>query len=187
MLPEKLYVKLLKRKGLPYNEMLKEMEYYKRRVDAFLSNIDNYEYKEIYLADCITELIKHRRFHFYCHSGIEVMDLDVQDIIDLLQNVISILKTHNNYNIAFIPQSIDDSANCTDFSCIIKERGALVIEAYVASKSLPEVRLSVEGPLPVKALDGYFNEIWNHIVPEYKDKGKIISWIQSQIDLLKDK
>ena len=186
MLPEKLYNKLLKRKKLSYAEVLKAAEYYKIKVDTFLSNIPHYEYKDIYMMHSIIDMVKSRRFYFHCHAEIEVMDLSTQEIIELLQNIIYMLETYDNYNIAFMPKSLDNTVEYSDYNCIIKERQALVFEAYMPSKKVPEVRLSIEEPILLKALDEYFNRIWGHIAPENKTKKNVVNWIQLQIDILRN-
>lgn len=186
MLPEKLYKKLLKRKKLSYDEVLKASEYYKIEANAFLSNIPHYEYKDIYPMYSIIELVKYRRLCFHCHAEIEIMDLSAQEIIELLQNIIYMLETYDNYNIAFIPQSLDNTIEYADYSCIIKERQSLVFEAYMPPKIMPEVRLSIEEPILLKAFDEYFNRIWNRIAPENKNKKNVINWIQIQIDILRN-
>lgn len=183
-LPENLYQKLLSKKKLPNDEMQKEMELYKRRLNAFLSNIRNYEYKDIYFADSIRQLIIHHQFYFYSHVGIELVDLEVQDIIDCLQNIINLLNTYDNYNIAFISRNNNRSAYSNNFYCIVKERQAVLLEIFRPSRSMPEMKLSIQEPMLVKAFDEYFKEIWEQIAPVNRDKKDIIAWIQKQIDIL---
>lgn len=186
MLPVKLYEKLLKRKNLSYNKMLKGIEYYKKQANAFLSNINYYEYKDIYCIDSVLNLIKCRKLCFYCNGEVEIMNLGLQDIIEILNNIIYLLVTYENYNVAFMPKKLDNTGKYSDYSFIFKERHALLLEAYIPSKNTPEVQLSIEEPLMIKAFDEFFKEAWNQIAPENKDKKDIIKWIQSHINLLKD-
>lgn len=185
-LPENLYKKLLNRKRLSNSRIIKELNFYKKRLDSFLSNIDKYEYWDIYQMDSIENLINHGELCFYSYGGMEIMHMESEDIIEYLQNLIKLLEIYRNYNIGFLTQTPDNDFICFDLYCIIKERQAAVIEAYGASKFTPEVRLSTEEPMLVKALSEHFKDIWAHISPVNKDKREIISWIQYHIYLLKN-
>lgn len=184
-LPENLYAKLLQRKNLSQDKILVELEVYKRRMNAFLSNIHHCEYKDICSIDSIKNLVKHKQLCLYCHTGFEIMDLEVQDVIDHLKNIINLLETYDNYNIAFMLQNHDNTIRYFNYYCIVKERQAVMLESHEPSKIIPQVRLSIREPMLVKAFEEYFNEMWEHIAPVNKDKKEVINWIQSQIDLLK--
>jgi len=186
ILPESLYKRLLQRKELNSDEINKSLEFYKRRVKAFLSNIYNYKYTDIYHMDCINTLIKDGKLFLYLYNKIEEINLEVEDVIKLLKNIVNLLNKYDNYNIAFISQDLNTIQDSIFYS-VIKERSAVMIETYKYSKNTPEVRLSIEEPTLVKAFEVYFNEILIQISPVNKDKNEIINWIQSQINLLKNR
>lgn len=183
-LPEALYEKLLKRKKLSNDEYLIEFQLYKRRLKAFHSNIHNYEYKDIYLADSIKDLIKHNQYYFYNSTGVELIHLETEDIIQYLQNIINLLKTYDNYSIAFIPQNTDGTVRSDTFYCVVKERQAVLLETV---KNVPEIRLSIEEPMLIKAFNDKFKEMWEHIAPVNKDKKEVIAWLQSEINILENR
>lgn len=185
-LPENLYKKLLNRNKPSNSRLIKKLKFYKKRLDSFLSNIDKYEYWDIYQIDSIENLINHGELCFYSYGGVEIMHMENEDIIEFLQNIIYLLETYENYNIGLLTQNPDKDFICFDFYCIVKERQAAVIEAYGASKVTPEVRFLIEEPMIVKALSEHFRDIWAHISPVNKDKKEIISWIQYHINLLKN-
>lgn len=185
-LPEKLYKKLLNKKKLTHSRLLMELDFYRRRLNAFLSNISKYEYWDIYSMDSIENLIKHGEFYFYSYEGIEIMHMETEDIIEYLQNIINLLEAYENYNIGVLPHNPDNDLSCTDFCCIVKERQAAIIEVYGCSKLVPEIRFSIEEPMLVKALDEHFKDIWAHISPVNKSKNEIITWIHYHINLLKN-
>lgn len=184
ILPENLYEKLLKRKNITSNKFLMELNSYQRCLDAFLLNIQKYEYRDIYYADSILNLVEHKQYCFYSDTGIEFMDLEAQDIIHYLQNMISLLETYDNYSIAFIPGNSDSAAKIEDYYFLIKERQTVLLGVYEPLKPIPEVRLCIDEPMFVQAFNEYFREIWEHIAPVYKDKKEIILWLHSQIDIL---
>jgi len=191
-IPKNLYIKILNKMGLSRNEIFASQEYYDRRLKAFLSNVENYEYKDIYCYDSVVQLIKHQQFFIYYHMGVRPVNLEVKDVIEILNNVISLLKRYKNYNIAFnnkYPNYIskDYISEGNEFYCMVKERQAVLLEAYEPSKNMPLMRLSIEEPMVVKACQEYFNEKWEHIAPINKDKNEVINWIQEQIKLLEKK
>jgi len=184
LLPEKLYKRLMEMRNIPHSEMQTTLQFYKRQLNATIKNIHNYTYKDIYFEDSIKNLINFKQFYLYTYLGVEIIQLEVEEIIELLRNTINLLKTYDNYNIAFISRNADSSLEIDNCYCIVKERQCVFFEAFEPSKLLPEVRLSIEEPMIVKAFEEYFNEIWEHIAPINKDKGDVIAWIQSQINLL---
>ncbi len=188
-IPKSLYKKLLKKQNRTHDEIVTALLFYNKRLNAFLSNIQNYEYRDIYLADSINDLIKKRQYYIYSYSGIELIDLEIPDIIEHLQNVISLLQTYDNYNIAFLSQNTSskkNTLNSNHFYCLIKERQAVLLEMFEPSQMKTEARLSIKEPMLVKAFDDYFKEIWDEIAPVNKDKDEVISWILSQINVLKN-
>lgn len=185
-LPEHLYKKLLKKKRISNDEKQIALELYKRRLNAFLSNIQNYEYKDIYYADSIRELIMHQQFDFYNYTGIEHVKFEVQDIIEFLQNIIYLLKTYDKYYIAFMPTKNSRTIKNDSFYCVVKERQAVLLETFKPLKCMPEMQLSIEEPMLVRAFEEYFRKIWEHIAPINRDKSSVISWLQSQINILEN-
>lgn len=186
LLPENLYKRLIKRKNIPQHEKLTTMQYYKKHLNSIITNIHKYEYKDIYFADSIKILIKHRQFNLYTYSGIEIIELEVQDIIELLHNIINLLKTYDNYNIAFLSRNADSPIKTDDCYFMVKERHSVFFEVLKPSENTPKVRLTIEEPMIVNAYNNYFNEIWEQIAPVNKDKGEVIEWIQSQINSFKN-
>ncbi len=164
------------------------MTFYQRRLRAFLSSIQDYHYYDIYSADSIKDRIKNRQYYVYSHSGIALIDLEVQDVIALLQNLILLLKTYHNYNIAFITQNMDiENAINSGYYCVVKEKQAVFLEIFDLSEAKPAIRSSITEPMLVKTFDEYFKEIWEQLAPVNKNKQEVIRWLQSQVDLLKNK
>jgi len=133
ILPKNLHEKLLKRKNVSNDEMLNELNFYKRRLNAFLLNIQKYEYRDIYFSDSILNLVEHRQYCYYSDTGIEIMDLEVQDIIEYLQNIIRLLETYDNYSIAFIPRNSDITVKINNYYFLVKERQTVLLRIYEPS------------------------------------------------------
>jgi len=186
-IPRDLYKRILEKIGLSHDEMLASQEYYEKRLNAFLVNIENYEYKDIYCYESVEQLIKEQQFFFYFLTGVKLIKLEVKDIIEILHNIINLLKRYKNYNIAFNRKYADCISEDDEFYCMVKERKAVLLETYEFSTSTPLVRLSIEEPMAVKAFEEYFLEKWEHIAPINKDKNEVINWIQGLIELLENK
>lgn len=182
MFPENLYKKLLHMEDIEKDEINISLEFYKRRLKSFLSNIYNYKHTDICHIDCINNLIKYRKLYLYSHNKISLINLDLRDVINILKNMVYLLKKYDNYNIVFISQN----SNISDFIvyCMLKERNAVIMETYEYSNDIPIVRMSIKEPMLVKAFEVYFNEVLDHIAPMNKDKNEIINWIEHQINLL---
>ena len=184
-LPEHLYEKLLDRRRLSNDAKIKSMEFYRKRLNAFLSNIQNYEYKDVYMAASIKDLIKNHQHYLYSFAGIELMHMDTHDIIEYLENIIGLLQKYDNYNIALIPESQDNTVNMESFCCMMKERISVLFESKNPLTGMSDIHVSITEPTTVKAISDYFINLWEHIAPANREKSEVISWLQDQITILK--
>jgi len=185
VLSESLYKKFVNRINLTSSEIDASLKFYNRRLKAFLSNVKNYSYTDIYHIDCINNLIKWRKFKLYLYNKVLTISLEVDDVIEILKNLVTLLKNNTNYNIAFIFH--DNNVSDFEFYCIVKERTSIVAETYSSSKDKPLVRLTIKDPLLVKAFEVYLNEVLEQIPPINKDKKEIINWLEREIKLLENK
>lgn len=183
-LPKKLYKKLMGRKNMSCEEIQVSLADHKRQLNAIISNMQNYEHRDIYPMDSIKKLICRRQLYLYTYSGVEILELKVRDIIEILQNIINLLQKYGNYNIAFLSPDSDSTLIINDLYCTVKERHSVQFEAFKPLSGQPQVRLSIEEPMLVRAFEEYFCDLWDHIAPLNKDKSDVISWLQNQIDLL---
>ncbi len=184
LLPEKLYKKIMGRKNMPYEAMQMSLKYRKRHVNAIISNIKSYEHKDIYLVDSIKKLISRRQLYIFTYSGVEIVELKVKDVIEILKNMITILQKYSNYNMAFLSPDSDSTLIINDLYCTVKERHSVHFEAFKPSGDKPQVRLTIEEPMLVRAFEEYFCDLWDHIAPVNKDKSDVIAWLQNQVHLL---
>ena len=186
-LTDHLFEKLLKKNNLPENEFLAASELHKKRLNAFLTYMRGYEFKDIYSADSIKDLVMRRQFRYYSYAGAELMHMEARDIIEHLENIIRLLETYDNYNIAFISGGSNRIGEKHDFYCMVKERQTAMIEvSKKTSGGVPAVQLSIEEPTLVKASRDIFDEAWEEIAPVNKDKKEIIPWLRSQINMLEN-
>ena len=185
MLPEQIYIKLLKKYKLSDDVIGFAFKNYKKQCNSFKRNIRHYEYNEIYLMDSINSLIEGQEFYLYYYSGIQQIKLDIEDIIELLKNIIHNLETYKHYNISFINERAESLTAIKNFSFVLKERKALFYENYRLKDNYPEVSVFVDEPLFVKAFEEYFRRTWEeNIAPVHKEKLEVIKLLQRHMDAL---
>lgn len=183
-LPKGLYEKLLRKKGITESKIQVALDFYDKRLSAFIQNIQLYEYTDIYFIDFVSDLIRYRRLNLYDYTGIELIDLELEDIIEILNNIVYLLETYSNYKIAFISSDIDSTVEDGDLYCLVKERKAVFLEAFNPSKT-HRVQLEINEPTIVMAFEEYFRNLMRKVSPLNKDKKEVISWLNKQIYLIK--
>ncbi len=184
-LPRGLYNRLLDRLSLPPHEAAIALEIYERRQSAFLTNLRRYKYKDIYILESVKQLIGSRQFSFYFHMGAPLIELQTEDVIEILQNIVFLLNKYDNYSVAFRSYQTNKVSMEDEFFCVVKERQAVLLEAYEPSGDMPITRLSIEEPTVVQAFVEYFDETLAHIAPVNKDKQHVVDWLESQINILR--
>lgn len=177
-IPDILYNKLLEKLQLTNNELAKELELHKSSLNSFLINLQSFEYFDIYTLESFQNIIKNKQLSFISLNVVNTIDLETEDIIMLIQNIIDLIKTYDNYKFALINETFYNSENSMFSSFIIKEKHSVHIE-------LSKFRLSINEPSVVNAFEEYFKEIWDQISPIDKNKEKIIKWLQHNVNLLK--
>jgi len=103
-----------------------------------------------------------------------------------LQNIIDILKTFKNYQVAVIHNINDYFENMKEYNFTIKERQGVFFYIIKQAEYESEMQLSINDPMLVNAFKDYFNDIWSRISPISKDKNDTIAWLQSYIEVLKN-
>lgn len=151
-----------------------------------MSNVGEYRCYDIYSADSIRDLIKYRKYCLCDLAGLEPIDLEVQEVIELLENIVRLLLRYDNYQMAFLREREErESMGQSSYYCLVKERQGVFLRVFDFSEGKAGVCLSITEPMVVKAFEEYFKDIWERIAPVNKNKGEIIHWLQSQINLLK--
>lgn len=184
-LPEHLYWKFLGKRRNFKDSKITSMEFYRKRLRAFLWNIQNYEYKDVYMASSIKDLIKNHQFYLYSYEGIESIHMDIHDIVEYLENIIDLLLKYDNYNMAFLPDDYNETENMENFCCVVKERKAVLFESSDQFADTKEIHLSITEPTLVKTIYDYFIELWEHIPPINKEKSAVITWLKNQVNTLR--
>ncbi|MBU3155365.1 hypothetical protein LL037_24200 [Clostridium estertheticum] len=178
LIPNVLLKKLLEKLSFTNDQLIKILELHQRRVNSFLLNIKQHEYLDIYLLSSMQNIIKNKELSFYSFNVVNTINFDIEDIIILIQNILNLLKTYDNYKFSFVNETLYKNKGNTVSSFIIKERHSVHIES---SKHA----IVIQEPMVVNAFEGYFKEIWEQISPIDKDKKEVIKWLQHQVDTFK--
>ncbi len=184
-LPEHLYGKFIEKKKLSADAKNLAVTFYRKRLNAFLTNIQNYEYRDVYMAASIKDLMKTHQFQLYSYAGIVSMHMDTLDIIEYLENIIFLLQRYKNYKIAFLPEDYNNTENMEHFCCVVKDRITVLFESNNEAPNTQEIHIAITEPTFVKSINDHFIDLWEHIAPVYKEKSEVISWLKYQISILK--
>lgn len=184
--PRELYLRLLKKRDLTSVETDRSIALYTKRQEAFLHNIQHYQYWDIYETSGILDLIKEHQISVYNYSGAASTQIETNEIIELLKNIIYLLEMYENYHIAFIMsnQDQDNGIYPRNIHCLVKERQSALIEINSPGNDLAESRIISEEPMLVNGFYEYFKNKWEHIAPIYKNKKDIIHWLKNEIEVL---
>lgn len=185
LIPENLYKKLLLRKKLKDDVIIHSLLYYRKQLTSLMVNLQNNELKEIYFTESMDNLIRHHYLYLNTYYGIELVELEPEEIIEFVQNIITVLSTYNNYKIAVIHSTNDYFENIKEYNFTIKERQGVFFYIIKNLEYESDVRLSINEPIIVNAFAEYFNDLWSRISSINKDKKDIIAWLQSYIGALK--
>ncbi|MBU3102154.1 MULTISPECIES: hypothetical protein [Clostridium] len=178
LIPNILLKKLLVKLSFTNDQLIKILELHKRRVNSFLLNIKQHEYLDIYPLSSIQNIIKNNELSFCCFNVVNTINFDIEDIIILIQNIINLLKTYDNYKFSFVNETLYKNKGNTVSSFIIKEKHSVHIESSTHA-------IIIQEPMVVNAFEGYFKEIWEQISPIDKDKKEVIKWLAHQVDTFK--
>lgn len=184
-LPISMYEKLLTKINFSNEQRLESIKLFKQRLNAFLVNLQYYEHFDIYNLSSIQHLIRHKQISFKTFYGTYYIDLKIESIISHLENIIYLLKTYDNYKIAFTSENVLIGKGNIRFNCWVKEKHDVNIEILETSKSISKVKISIEEPMVANAFELHFKECWENIAPINKDKNKIIKWLEHQVLILR--
>lgn len=184
-LPISIYEKLLKKINFSNEQRLESIKLFKRKLNSFLVNLQYCEHFDIYILSSIQHLIRHKQISFRTFYGTYCIDLEIKSIISHLENIIYLLKTYDNYKIAFTNKNVFIGKDNIKFNCWVKEKHDVTIEILETPKNISKVKISIEEPMVANAFEMYFKEWWEDIAPINKDKNEVIKWLEHQVSTLK--
>ncbi|MFA9464871.1 MAG: hypothetical protein ACERKN_11350 [Velocimicrobium sp.] len=184
LLPPHLYYNLLEKCSISHEGKKEAYDYYIQRLHAFFKNVKHYDYKDIFFLEALRDLVEHQQFYFYHLLGIEKIEVTIPEIIELLNNIIVLLKNNDNYSLALIQNEKQNNLISGEFDCFVKEGKGIILEGYNTIQPNSKIMLSIQEPMIIQALEAYYNHIWEQIAPVNKEKTDIIHFLENQIYLL---
>ncbi len=190
--PMRLYEKYLKILSSTKAELDKKAKYHENSLQTFNFSVKACTYKNIYIKEDIENLIAKRNFLLVDGYPISLkQNLDKIDIIEYINNVIYLLKKHDNYEIALISKK---SKNILpNFFFETKGLNSLYIST---SNSLESTNVNtsrnqklafsflINEPVIVRSVNELFIDAWEVIPKINKDKKNVIAWLENSLNNL---
>jgi len=185
-IPLELYEKYL-RLGNKTNEEITYRKFlHKRRLESFEAQVKYYEFKDICFIESLERLINAKKYSFDEYYILENRIPSNEDIVCHLENLISMLRKYDNYEIAFVSKK--DFNNLTNIYWTVKGNLSVLIEtlnkgeeAFDNNSSISEMNFIVTEKNTVSAFHHHFLKIWAGIPAESKNKQYSINLLQSLI------
>lgn len=189
-LPLNLYEKYLHLSSKTHQEISYRYFLHKRRLESFESQVKHYEFKDICFIESLEQLVATKKYSFDEYYVLEDKLPHKEDIICHLENITHMLKTYDNYKIAFV--SMKDFSNLADTCWSVKENLNVLIGTQSKSKNLtdncsfnPDMNFVATEKSIVTAFNNYFQKKWTEIPEAHKNKKASIQLLQSMIDRCK--
>lgn len=182
LLPESILKKLLEqgRDGRKIYYIYKD---YIKYIEVFKTNLNYYKCMDIYYIDTFFSLIMEKKLILHGPSGITVLNLNTQDVINLLNNFIHMLENYDNYNISlinkhFLPDNFP-------YPYLFLKDGQSAIIGLKNEKGKVPYYLSIDEPSVVDLYVQDFLRLQENIPPFYKSKPEVIKLFKSHIEEIK--
>ena len=180
-MPADLYEKYLNLESEANCDLTYRLFLHKKRLDAFKLQIMHFEFKDICFIESIEELVENRKYSSDEDYLLRGNKPSGSDIVRHLENVIDLLQTYKNYEIAFV--SKEHYKRMANINWMVKGNGGVLIEAF--NKSLQpnyEVNFLITEKSTVSAFYDYFMILWKNIPDENKNKSNSIAWLRLLIE-----
>jgi transcriptional regulator with XRE-family HTH domain len=192
-IPMSLYEKYLKMKKISKQEALLWLDYHRRRLTAFETQIQYYKYKDIWLKEAVEMLIHKKKYSFSNDYILENCIPDNEDIVCHLENIVNMLELYENYEVALVGRN--DCKDACGICWMVKENSGAFIKAIKTSTqkgtnfdfSDSGVNAQIAEKEVISAFEEYFKNVWNEIKFYEKQNGKLVKWLKIQIASLKKK
>lgn len=174
-IPLNLWEKYLKRSLKNNKDIELHMGRIKERINIFHEDVKRYKVRLI----CPLRALEHMAgecgyLHFNRYQAPEA-----DDILEHLNNILNLLKTYNNFEIAFIGEN--QLGSFPDSILEVKSRSSVVISTKNPEDSHKNVCFAITEETIAEAFHDYFLGLWERIVPVNRDKECIIRRIQEYI------
>jgi len=188
-IPLNLYEKYLKLGNKTSPEISYRKFLHKKRLELFDAQVKYYDFKDICFIESLERLVKLKKYPFDEACILGNRTPNNEDIVCHLENLVSMLKKYDNYEIAFVSKK--DFKNISNVNWAVKGNYGVLIETLNNGKTTydnspdPEMSFIVTEKNMVNAFRDYFLKLWNDIPDENKNKRNSINLLQSLIKICK--
>lgn len=153
------------------------------QIQAFYTQVERYKFKNICTVRAIEHLTSHKEYYSYNLYR----KPDSSDIVENLEYVIYLLKKYENYEIALLSESQINLL--PPVSLEMKGDYSVVMDIWYPEEDGNKngLFLAVTEGTIAGAFKDYFIDLWDKILPKYKDKENVISFFENQLKWFKEK
>ena len=173
-IPMNLWEKYLYRSLKSEAAIKPHMERLGERTELFYQDVKKYKVRHVYRIEAITHLVKTASYF----RGGKYQLPTPQDVLEHLRNIIHLLKTYENFEIALLSENQSDVLPYIPWE--VKGGNTVVMSTWDSKKECGHVNLAITEETIAGAFHDYFLDIWERITPKYRDKEYVISWFEDQ-------
>jgi hypothetical protein len=181
-IPLILYEKYLMRSNITDQEFSYRKHLHKRRLDAFHEHIRYYKFRDICFIESIADLVDNKNYSFDERYLVRNHTPQSSDIAFHLEYLSDLLETCDNYNVAFVSKA--NFMGLKNINWMVKNGSCVLIETFqdnCMDYLDPDINFLVSEKSTVNAFFDYFNNLWDGISDENKNKNNTIPWLKSLI------
>jgi len=160
-----------------------------RRLEAFAANVRTHPYRDICPMRAVWRLARegislpgHRPTHPLLPKIAPPAARR-----EHLENVIRVLRAHDNYQLALADPSEEEIARIsprTMWEVTGNARALVNTRTLDTNDRVTEMDLMIDEPTIVAAFHHHFEQTWDRIAPQHKEKTHVIAWLSRQIELI---
>lgn len=174
--------------GRTPEEQARSVGNYRLRQAGFRQHVLWYPYRDLITKSGIRTLIEQGKYA-RDDQDLKVMKrrADVKEVWDHLTNVIDMLRSHSNYEIALLDED-EEPGMIESFWEAIGDHTVL-LESWRPTDSgteEEEVDVEITEPSIVRAFQAYGQLLWNKVRPANRHKPTVIAWFEARVRELED-
>jgi transcriptional regulator with XRE-family HTH domain len=152
----------------------------RRRLAAFLEHIGSSTYRDICPRRAIERLVcGGEPTQEYQARGIR---FSAQERREQLERILSLLTTYEHYQLALIDEE-EEQAISIERCWEVAGGQTVLLLTWSTDSSGKDILLDllIHEPTIARAFQDYFDDLWEQIAPEHKDKIQVIRWLEDQL------
>lgn len=153
----------------------------RRCTAAFVANVSTHPYRDICPMRAVRRLAREGIYPHSAHPA------PPEARREHLENVIRLLRTHENYQLALADPAEEEAARIspeTMWEVTGNTRALVNTRTLDTNGQVAEMDLLIDESTIVAAFHHHFEQTWERIAPRNKEKAHVIDWLSRQIELI---